>query len=160
LRGQSFRVIRRAILLRDWEACTTGTIGRPNPDQRSVARTSAFLRPCIYPYTCRYTVRAYLRDRFLALVPLDFSYDADRLCGFSTAGRRIGWMRRNPGVRVQVEEIRPRRMDERRCPRAIHRNSDGLLAFARLPTPERTRIVARHPSLRAAHRYETRLSAD
>jgi hypothetical protein len=47
----------------DWEACTTGTIGLPNPNQRSVAKTSGFLRPYIY----RYTARAFLRERFLAL---------------------------------------------------------------------------------------------
>jgi hypothetical protein len=29
----------------DWEGCTTGTIGLPNPNQPSVAKTSAFLHP-------------------------------------------------------------------------------------------------------------------
>src|SRR5258707_4440863 len=33
--------------------CTTGTIGPPNPNQRSVAKTSRFL----HPYICRYTAR-------------------------------------------------------------------------------------------------------
>jgi hypothetical protein len=37
---------------------------------------------------------------------------------------------------------------------------NGPLAFARLPTPERTRIVARQPSLRAAHGCQARLSAN
>jgi uncharacterized protein len=40
------------------------------------------------------------------IVPLYFSYDADRLCCFSTVGRKIEWMRLNPLVCVQVEEVR------------------------------------------------------
>jgi hypothetical protein len=47
----------------DLEDCTTGTIGLPNPNQRSVVKTSGFLHPYIY----RYTARALLRERFLAL---------------------------------------------------------------------------------------------
>jgi len=41
-----------------WEDCTTGTIGLPNPNQRSVAKTSGFRHPYIY----RYTARAFLRE--------------------------------------------------------------------------------------------------
>jgi nitroimidazol reductase NimA-like FMN-containing flavoprotein (pyridoxamine 5'-phosphate oxidase superfamily) len=40
------------------------------------------------------------------IVPLYFSFDADRLCCFSTLGRKIEWMRLNPLVCVQVDEIR------------------------------------------------------
>jgi nitroimidazol reductase NimA-like FMN-containing flavoprotein (pyridoxamine 5'-phosphate oxidase superfamily) len=40
------------------------------------------------------------------IVPFYFAYDADRLCCFSTVGRKIEWMRLNPLVCVQVEEIR------------------------------------------------------
>jgi hypothetical protein len=47
----------------DWEGCTTGTIGLPNPNQRSVAKTSRFLHPYIY----RYAARGFPRERFLAL---------------------------------------------------------------------------------------------
>jgi hypothetical protein len=47
----------------DLEGCTTGTIGLPNPNQRSVVKTSGFLHPYIY----RYTARAFFRERFLAL---------------------------------------------------------------------------------------------
>src|SRR5712664_410361 len=47
----------------DWEGYTTGTIGQPNPNQHSVAKTSGFLDP----YICRYTARAFFRERFLAL---------------------------------------------------------------------------------------------
>src|SRR5882762_3600171 len=47
----------------DWEGYTTGTIGLPNPNQRSVAKTSGFLHPYIY----RYAARAFLRERILAL---------------------------------------------------------------------------------------------
>src|SRR5260370_4402 len=37
--------------MHDWEGCTTGTIGLPNPNRRSVVKTSGFLRPSIYRYT-------------------------------------------------------------------------------------------------------------
>ena len=47
----------------DWEGCTTGTIGLPNPNQRSVAKTSWFLHPYIYMYAGR----EFLRERVLAL---------------------------------------------------------------------------------------------
>ena len=47
----------------DWEGCTTGTIGLPNPNQSSVGKTSGFL----HPYIHRYTARAFPRERFLAL---------------------------------------------------------------------------------------------
>jgi len=40
------------------------------------------------------------------IVPLYFTFDADRLCCFSTLGRKIEWMRLNPLVCVQVDEIR------------------------------------------------------
>lgn len=40
------------------------------------------------------------------IVPLYFAYDADRLCCFSTVGRKIEWMRLNPLVCVQLDEIR------------------------------------------------------
>jgi hypothetical protein len=45
----------------DWEGCTTGTIGLPNPNRRSVGKTSGLL----HPYISRYTARV-PRDRFLA----------------------------------------------------------------------------------------------
>src|SRR5258708_18173569 len=47
----------------DWEGCTTGMIGLPNPDQRSVAKTSGFPHPYIYAYTAR----ASPLERILAL---------------------------------------------------------------------------------------------
>src|SRR5260370_30494979 len=47
----------------DLEGCTTGTIGLPNPNQRSVAKTAGFLHPYIY----RYAALSFLRGRFLAL---------------------------------------------------------------------------------------------
>src|ERR1700682_3443716 len=49
----------------DWEGCTTGTIGLPNPKQRSVAKTSGFLHPHIYIYTG--ILRGVPPGRFLAL---------------------------------------------------------------------------------------------
>jgi hypothetical protein len=47
----------------DWEGCTTGIIGLPNQDQRSVAKTSGFPHPYIYTYTAR----ALPMERILAL---------------------------------------------------------------------------------------------
>ena len=47
------------------------------------------------------------RDDQPYIVPIFFSFDLDETClyGFSTAGRKIEWMRRNPKVCVEVEEI-------------------------------------------------------
>jgi uncharacterized protein len=39
------------------------------------------------------------------IVPIYFSYDADALYCFSTLGRKIEWMRENPLVCVEVDEI-------------------------------------------------------
>jgi nitroimidazol reductase NimA-like FMN-containing flavoprotein (pyridoxamine 5'-phosphate oxidase superfamily) len=41
------------------------------------------------------------------VVPVHFSYDADRHClyGFSTVGQKIEWMRDNPKVCVEIEDI-------------------------------------------------------
>jgi hypothetical protein len=43
------------------QLCTTGTIGLPDPNQRSVVKTPEFLHPYIYTHTARVP-----RDRFLA----------------------------------------------------------------------------------------------
>jgi uncharacterized protein len=40
------------------------------------------------------------------IVPIYFSFDADRLYCFSTLGQKILWMRQNPLVCVEVDEIR------------------------------------------------------
>jgi uncharacterized protein len=40
------------------------------------------------------------------IVPIYFAYDADRLYCFSTLGRKIEWMRENPLVCVQADEVR------------------------------------------------------
>lgn len=40
------------------------------------------------------------------IVPIYFSFEADRLYCFSTLGRKIEWMRLNPLVCVEVDEIR------------------------------------------------------
>ena len=45
----------------DWEGCTTGMIGLPDSNPRSVVKTPDFLHPYIYTYTARVP-----RDRFLA----------------------------------------------------------------------------------------------
>jgi hypothetical protein len=45
----------------DWEGCTTGTIGLPDPNQRSVVKTSGS------SILNMYAARALLRERLLAL---------------------------------------------------------------------------------------------
>ena len=40
------------------------------------------------------------------IVPIYFSFDADRLYCFSTLGQKILWMRQNPLVCVEADEIR------------------------------------------------------
>jgi uncharacterized protein len=44
------------------------------------------------------------------VVPIHFSFDSDRNCvyAFSTIGQKILWMRDNPRVCLEVEEIRDR----------------------------------------------------
>jgi uncharacterized protein len=39
------------------------------------------------------------------IVPIYFVFDTDRLCCFSTLGRKIEWMRENPLVCVEVDEV-------------------------------------------------------
>jgi hypothetical protein len=41
------------------------------------------------------------------VVPIQFSFDAERKCmyGFSAVGQKIAWMRDNPKVCVEVEDI-------------------------------------------------------
>jgi uncharacterized protein len=41
------------------------------------------------------------------VVPVRFSFDADRNCvyGFSTVGQKVDWMRENPKVCLEVEEM-------------------------------------------------------
>lgn len=46
------------------------------------------------------------RDNQPYVVPIFFAYEDNRLYGFSTLGRKIEWMRSNPQVCVQADEIR------------------------------------------------------
>src|SRR6185436_5481406 len=39
------------------------------------------------------------------VVPIYFAYEPDHLYGFSTLGKKIEWMRLNPRVCVEVDEI-------------------------------------------------------
>jgi nitroimidazol reductase NimA-like FMN-containing flavoprotein (pyridoxamine 5'-phosphate oxidase superfamily) len=39
------------------------------------------------------------------VVPIYFAYESEQLFGFSTEGQKIEWMRANPLVCVQVDEI-------------------------------------------------------
>jgi hypothetical protein len=39
------------------------------------------------------------------IVPIYFAYQADRLHGFTTLGRKVEWMRSNPLVCVEVDEV-------------------------------------------------------
>jgi uncharacterized protein len=45
------------------------------------------------------------RDDQPYVVPIYFVYAPDRLYGFATVGKKIEWMRRNPKVCVQTDEI-------------------------------------------------------
>jgi nitroimidazol reductase NimA-like FMN-containing flavoprotein (pyridoxamine 5'-phosphate oxidase superfamily) len=47
------------------------------------------------------------RDDQPYVVPIQFSYDPERRClyAFSTVGQKIRWMRENPKVCVEVEDI-------------------------------------------------------
>ena len=58
------------------------------------------------------------------IVPLYFVFDVDRLCCFSTVGRNIEWIRENPLVCVEAEEVRPRRLGHRHCPWKICGNPE------------------------------------
>jgi len=40
------------------------------------------------------------------IVPIYYAFDTERLCCFSTLGRKIEWMRENPLVCVEAEEVR------------------------------------------------------
>jgi nitroimidazol reductase NimA-like FMN-containing flavoprotein (pyridoxamine 5'-phosphate oxidase superfamily) len=44
------------------------------------------------------------------IVPVHFSFDAERSCvyAFSTVGQKIEWMRKNPSVCLEVDEIADR----------------------------------------------------
>ncbi len=39
------------------------------------------------------------------IVPIYFVYESDHLYGFTTAGRNVDWMRENPLICVQVDEL-------------------------------------------------------
>jgi nitroimidazol reductase NimA-like FMN-containing flavoprotein (pyridoxamine 5'-phosphate oxidase superfamily) len=46
------------------------------------------------------------RDNQPYILPIYFAYEPERLYGFATFGRKIEWMRLNPLVCVQADEIR------------------------------------------------------
>ena len=45
------------------------------------------------------------RDNQPYVVPIYFAYEPDHLCSFSTVGQKIEWMRANPRVCVEVDEV-------------------------------------------------------
>lgn len=45
------------------------------------------------------------RDNQPYVVPIYFAYEPDRLYGFSTVGQKIEWMRKNPKVCVEADEV-------------------------------------------------------
>jgi nitroimidazol reductase NimA-like FMN-containing flavoprotein (pyridoxamine 5'-phosphate oxidase superfamily) len=45
------------------------------------------------------------RDNQPYVVPIYFAYEPDHLYGFSTVGQKISWMRANPKVCVEVDEV-------------------------------------------------------
>lgn len=48
---------------------------------------------------------ACVHDNRPYVVPIYFAYEPERLYGFSTFGRKIEWMRANPHVCVEVDEV-------------------------------------------------------
>jgi nitroimidazol reductase NimA-like FMN-containing flavoprotein (pyridoxamine 5'-phosphate oxidase superfamily) len=46
------------------------------------------------------------REKQPYVVPIYFAYETDRLYGFATLGRKIEWMRANPLVCVEADEVR------------------------------------------------------
>ena len=46
------------------------------------------------------------RDNQPYIIPVYFAYEPDRLYGFATIGRKIDWMRSNPLVCVEADEVR------------------------------------------------------
>jgi hypothetical protein len=46
-----------------------------------------------------------VHDNRAYVVPIYFAYEPDRLYGFSTLGQKIEWMRANPHVCVEVDEV-------------------------------------------------------
>ena len=45
------------------------------------------------------------RDNQPYVVPIYFAYEPDRLYGFTTVGQKVDWMRTNPKVCVEVDEV-------------------------------------------------------
>jgi uncharacterized protein len=45
------------------------------------------------------------RDNQPYIVPIYFAYESDRLYGFATSGQKIDWMRSNPRVCVEADEL-------------------------------------------------------
>ena len=45
------------------------------------------------------------RDNQPYIVPIYFAYEPDHLYGFATLGQKIEWMRSNPRVCVQADEV-------------------------------------------------------
>jgi nitroimidazol reductase NimA-like FMN-containing flavoprotein (pyridoxamine 5'-phosphate oxidase superfamily) len=45
------------------------------------------------------------RDNQPYVIPIYFAYEPDHLYGFSTVGQKIEWMRANPKVCVEVDEV-------------------------------------------------------
>jgi len=48
---------------------------------------------------------AYVREGQPQIIPMSFAYDADCLYSFSTLGEKIVWMRANPRVCVEADEL-------------------------------------------------------
>ncbi|MDI1286826.1 MAG: pyridoxamine 5'-phosphate oxidase family protein [Reyranella sp.] len=47
----------------------------------------------------------YIQDGQPYIVPMSFEYDVDYLYGFSTEGHKTTWMRANPRVCVEVDDL-------------------------------------------------------
>ena len=95
----------------DWEGCTTGTIGPPNPNQRSVAKTSRILRPYISRYIQVYRSGCSW-ERFSALEGEGITWmgqpSRQGIAPFSV--RREFWRRTGGSKTPSLERITPRAM--------------------------------------------------
>jgi len=49
------------------------------------------------------------RDNQPYIVPIYFAYEPHRIYGFSTLGKKIEWMRSNPRVAVEADEVKNHR---------------------------------------------------
>ena len=57
---------------------------------------------------CHLARLACCRDDHPYVVPISYDFDGEHLYGFSTLGQKIVWMRQNPNVCVEVDDVADR----------------------------------------------------